>query len=107
VRPLIFGISMLLFICTGCMSAPEPVGPAERIGKSLDELTRGVREFGETWDTGTRARNRGSDWTTKEKQRSADDWRDPEFDESTKEDIETEPKRYPQPNRYDFDYSRE
>lgn len=106
-RPLSVGISLILLVCSGCMSAPEPAGPAERIGKSIDELTRGVREFGETWDTGTRARNRGSDWTTKEKQRSADEWREPTFDEPSNEDRENDSKRYPRPNRYDFDYSRE
>lgn len=46
---LISGI-VLASITGGC--AREP-GPAERIGRSLDELSRGVRDLGDDWDQNT------------------------------------------------------
>jgi hypothetical protein len=99
---LILCLSFSLF---GCIGTPEPEGPAERIGKSIDELTRGAREFGATWDTATRARNRGSDWTTRDENSPsnedprADDWREPS-DSWTSDDTETQRRQ----RRNDFEY---
>ncbi len=33
---------------TGCVKEPE--GPAERIGRSIDEMSKGIRDLGNDWD---------------------------------------------------------
>lgn len=67
---------LCLILLSACGAPPPPEGPAERLGKAIDNLTTGVRDFGESWDTRTEEERKRDEWSERRREhRRRDDYR--------------------------------
>ncbi|MBX7145364.1 MAG: hypothetical protein K1X79_13010 [Oligoflexia bacterium] len=81
---------VLALALAACASPPPPEGPAEKLGRAIDQLTQGVHDFGESWDARTEEERKRDEWSERRREyrRRGDD----SFSDPSNTDQRTDPQ---------------